>query len=41
MRYSIKPKNYTETGEHELEKPKETYVSPEKRQQIIGEVRLT
>ena len=34
-------KNNSETDENELDIPKERYISPEKRQQIIDELRLT
>ena len=34
-------KNNSKTDENELDIPKERYVSPEKRQQIIDELRLT
>ena len=32
--------NNSETDEHDKEIPKERYVSPEERQEIIGELRL-
>ena len=34
-------KNNSKTDENELEIPRERYISPKKRQQIIGELRLT